>query len=103
MRLEHLLSGAYPYKGISCSIFKVRYNSTAFRRRFEPSAVLGQVERFATFIDIIKGNEISVPTYNRGSVRLKKVIKSVWGMPRLLEAKKDVVSCEKLRGFANEI
>ena len=23
-------------------------------------------------------------------------------MPRLLEAKKDVVSCEKLRGFANE-
>ena len=33
----------------------------------------------------------------------KKVIKSVWGMPRLLEAKKDVVSCEKLRGFANEI
>ena len=24
------------------------------------------------------------------------------GMPRLLEAKKDVVSCEKLRGFANE-
>ena len=24
------------------------------------------------------------------------------GMPRLLEAKKDVVSCEKSRGFANE-
>ena len=56
----------------------------------------------SSFIDIIKGNEISVPTYNRGSVRLKKVIKSVWGMPRLLEAKKDVVSCEKSRGFANE-
>ena len=33
----------------------------------------------------------------------KKVNKGVWGMPRLLEAKKDVVSCEKLRGFANEI
>ena len=32
----------------------------------------------------------------------KKVIKSVWGMPRLLEAKKDVVSCEKPWGFANE-
>ena len=32
----------------------------------------------------------------------KKVRKGVWGMPRLLEAKKDVVSCEKLRGFANE-
>ena len=32
----------------------------------------------------------------------KKVEKGEWGMPRLLEAKKDVVSCEKLRGFANE-
>ncbi len=31
-----------------------------------------------------------------------KVIKGVWGMPRLLEAKKDVVSCEKHWGFANE-
>ncbi len=27
--------------------------------------------------------------------------KGVWGMPRLLEAKKDVISCEKLRGLAN--
>ena len=33
---------------------------------------------------------------------MKKGIKSVWRMPRLLEAKKDVVSCEKSRGFANE-
>ena len=32
----------------------------------------------------------------------KKVNKGEWGMPRLLEATKDVVSCEKLRGFANE-
>ena len=39
--------------------------------------------------------------YNRESYGCKKVIKGVWGMPRLLEAKKDVVSCEKLRGFAN--
>ena len=31
----------------------------------------------------------------------KKVIKGVWGMPRLLEATKDVVSCDKPRGFAN--
>ena len=31
----------------------------------------------------------------------KKVNKGVWGMPRLLEAKKDVVSCEKPRGLAN--
>ena len=31
----------------------------------------------------------------------KEVRKSVWGMPRLSEAKKDVISCEKLRGVAN--
>ncbi len=31
----------------------------------------------------------------------KKVNKSVWGMPGLLEATKDVVSCDKPRGFAN--
>ena len=27
--------------------------------------------------------------------------KGVWGMPRLSEAKKDVISCEKLRGLAH--
>ena len=27
--------------------------------------------------------------------------KGVWGMPRLSEAKKDVISCEKLRGRAH--
>ncbi len=30
-----------------------------------------------------------------------ELIKGVWRMPRLLEAKKDVISCEKLRGLAN--
>ena len=28
---------------------------------------------------------------------LKEVNKGVWGMPRLSEAKKDVISCDKLR------
>jgi hypothetical protein len=28
-------------------------------------------------------------------------MKGVWGMPRLSEAKKDVISCDKLRGSAN--
>ena len=32
---------------------------------------------------------------------VKEVNKGVWGMPRLSEAKKDVISCEKLRGSAN--
>ena len=31
----------------------------------------------------------------------KKVIKGVWRMPRLLEAMKDVISCDKLGGVAN--
>lgn len=30
-----------------------------------------------------------------------KLNKGVWGMPRLSEAKKDVISCEKLRGGAH--
>ncbi len=32
---------------------------------------------------------------------LKKVNKGVWGMPWLSEAMKDVISCDKLGGFAN--
>jgi hypothetical protein len=28
-------------------------------------------------------------------------MKGVWGMPRLSAAKKDVISCDKLRGSAN--
>ena len=32
---------------------------------------------------------------------LEKVDKGVWGMPRLSEAKKDVISCDKLRGSAH--
>jgi hypothetical protein len=38
---------------------------------------------------------------SRYSESLKEVIKGVWGMPRLSEAKKDVISCDKLRGSAN--
>jgi hypothetical protein len=36
-------------------------------------------------------------------IELKKINKGAWGMPRLSEAKKDVPSCEKLRGSAEEI
>jgi hypothetical protein len=38
---------------------------------------------------------------SRYSESLKEVNKGVWGMPRLSEAKKDVISCDKLRGSAN--
>ena len=52
------------------------------------------------FIDIIE-DEIDITIINRRLLYYKKVSKGVWGMPRLLEAKKDVVSCEKPRGLAN--
>ena len=32
---------------------------------------------------------------------VKKVKKGVWGMPRLSEAMKDVISCDKPRGLAH--
>ena len=37
----------------------------------------------------------------RLTIILEKVDKGVWGMPRLSEAMKDVISCDKLRGLAN--
>ena len=39
----------------------------------------------------------------RGSTIDKKVIKGAWRMPRLSEAKKDVISCDKLRVSANNL
>ena len=54
----------------------------------------------AKFIDIIE-DEIDMMVINRRLSYFKKVSKGVWGMPRLLEAKKDVVSCDKPRGLAN--
>ena len=45
--------------------------------------------------------------YLSKSIRIRgkgdKLNKGVWGMPRLSEAKKDVISCEKLRGLAHTI
>ena len=57
--------------------------------------------RVAQFIDIIE-DEIDMMVINRRLSYYKKVSKGAWGMPWLLEATKDVVSCDKLRGFANE-
>ena len=54
----------------------------------------------AQFIDLIE-DEIDITIINRRSLYCKKVSKGVWGMPRLLEAKKDVVSCDKPWGLAN--
>ena len=41
--------------------------------------------------------------FNYIEERKKKVIKGVWRMPWLLEAKKDVISCDKRGGLANTI
>ncbi len=32
-----------------------------------------------------------------------KILKGEWWMPRLMEAKKDVLDCEKLRGAVKEL
>lgn len=37
------------------------------------------------------------------SKKYNKLNKGVWGMPRLSEAKKDVISCDKLRGVAHTL
>ena len=47
--------------------------------------------------------ETSVLNYNAYGIEEKEANKSVWGMPRLSETTKDVVSCDKLRGVANEL
>ena len=58
------------------------------------------ITKIAAFIDIIE-DEIDMIVINRRLSYNKKVSKGVWGMPRLLEATKDVVSCDKPRGLAN--
>lgn len=55
------------------------------------------VERFTVLLrSLIEdlNNSLKSKKYNKQN-------KSVWGMPRLSEAKKDVISCEKLRGLAH--
>jgi hypothetical protein len=51
--------------------------------------------RFIRFFDILAIKEKLVRLYSR------KVKKGAWRMPWLSEARKDVTSCDKLRGGAN--
>ncbi len=44
---------------------------------------------------------IIINTISKKSISYNRLIKSVRGMPWLSEAKKDVISCEKLRGVAH--
>jgi hypothetical protein len=48
------------------------------------------------------GNEfIDILRSRREEVKSRKRIKGAWGIPRLSEAMKDVISCEKLWGAAH--
>jgi hypothetical protein len=48
------------------------------------------------------GNEfIDILRSRREEKKSRKRIKGAWGIPRLSEAMKDVISCEKLRGSAH--
>ena len=54
------------------------------------------VRKDIKFIEIIKGEQqVCI------NVHTEESNKGAWGMPRLFEAKKDVISCDKLRGLAN--
>ncbi len=57
----------------------------------------GYDQLITRFIDILLKKEKENERREIGT----ELIKGVWWMPRLLEAKKDVISCEKLRGLAN--
>ena len=53
-------------------------------------------------IERIKENEVvNYSARSKRHYKRNKLCKGVWGMPRLSEAKKDVISCEKLRGLAH--
>ena len=59
-------------------------------------------ESRSRYIDIIEGMRKRLRAAIGVRSCIKKVRKGVWGMPRLLEATKDVESCDKPRGFANK-
>ena len=44
-----------------------------------------------------------IPNAQAKGAKAKKVRKGVWRMPRLAEAMKDVISCDKLREGANDL
>ena len=77
--------------------------------RFE-SVILHQFPKGKReFIDILEESSLTREAVAKAadlekkntSKKFEKVTKSAWGMPWLSEAKKDVISCDKLRGGAN--
>ena len=47
--------------------------------------------------------DMTVREKRKNEINFEKVTKSVRGMPWLSEAMKDVISCDKLRGGANNL
>jgi hypothetical protein len=63
-----------------------------------------ELKKFIDRLEVIKENESKEEGKNKKRKRVKKEAnKGVRGMPRLMEAMKDVVSCEKLWGDANNL
>ena len=58
---------------------------------------------YGCFRTVVKAKtlKVSIIINSLKSKKYNKQSKGVWGMPRLSEAKKDVISCEKLRGLAH--
>ena len=64
------------------------------------------MQEAAKFFDILckakAGTCVSLPCGGSAIQTREKVEKGVQRMPRLSEAKKDAISCDKLRGVAHE-
>ena len=58
-------------------------------------------EGFSTYSKDERNQLSSLYENTLSTISEKEIVKGVWRMPRLSEAKKEVVSCEKPRGSAH--
>ena len=84
----------------------IRYPKLPFKRDQKRSLTYWEKKyEKASYLLLININDIE-NKFESNSLRAKKYNKQdkgVWGMPRLSEAKKDVISCDKLRGVAHTL
>ena len=67
---------------------------TYWEKKYEKASYLFVVDKITDIENKFESNSLRAKKYNKQD-------KGVWGMPRLSEAKKDVISCDKLRGMAH--
>ena len=84
MRLEHLLSGDEYL--LSSIIEEGDTRETEYCLHYQESLVTSSL----TYCEV-----------EEKKIETRKRIKGAWGIPRLSEAMKDVISCDKLRGSAH--